>query len=118
MAPRRRPSLPGVSRLERQDNRIKATLWSPYTMADCGERIVDMVVVENATSPLDDLYLELREGSANSGEVDYPALIAGKPQTLSTNPSGTYQLFRIGDAIASRNIHAAIYDGLRFAKAF
>ena len=25
------------------------------------------------------------------------------------------RLFRIGDAVASRNIHAAIYDGIRFA---
>jgi ribulose-5-phosphate 4-epimerase/fuculose-1-phosphate aldolase len=58
------------------------------------------------------------EGSANRGEVDYPALIAGRRQALPNNPQGTYQLFRIGDTVASRNIHAAIYDGLRFAKAF
>ena len=60
----------------------------------------------------------LKEGSANRGEVDYPALIAGRPQTLRKNAQGNYQLFRIGDAVASRNIHAAIYDGLRFAKSF
>jgi hypothetical protein len=87
-------------------------------MADCGERMVDMVVVENATIPLDDLYFALKEGSANRGEVDYSALIAGRPQTLRKNPQGKYQLFRIGDAVTSRNIHAAIYDGLRFAKSF
>ena len=45
-------TMTGVSRLERHNNRIKATLWSPFTMADCGERMVDMVVVENATIPL------------------------------------------------------------------
>jgi hypothetical protein len=77
-----------------------------------------MVVVENATVPLDDLYFALKEGSVNRGEVDYLALIAGRPQTLSKNPQGNYQLFRIGDAVSSRNIHAAIYDGLRFAKSF
>ena len=32
-------TMTGVSRLERHNNRIKATLWSPFTMADCGERI-------------------------------------------------------------------------------
>ena len=111
-------TLTGISRLERHDNRVKATLWSPYTMADCGERVVDMVVVENGTAPLDELYFALKEASANRGEVDYPALIAGHPQTLRTNPEGSYQLFRIGDAVASRNIHAAIYDGLRLAKTF
>jgi len=111
-------TLTGINRLERHGNRVKATLWSPYTMADCGERIVDMVVVENGTAPLDELYFALKEASANRGEVDYPALIAGHPQTRRTNPRGSYQLFRIGDAVASRNIHAAIYDGLRLAKAF
>jgi N-methyl-L-proline demethylase len=45
-------TMTGVSRLERHNNRIKATLWTPFTMADCGERMVDMVVVENATIPL------------------------------------------------------------------
>jgi hypothetical protein len=111
-------TMTGVNRLERYNNRIKVTLWSPFTMADCGERLVDMLVVENATAPLDDLYFTLKEGSANRGEVDYAALIAGRAQELHTNSQGRYQLFRIGDAVASRNIHAAIYDGLRFAKAF
>jgi hypothetical protein len=27
-------------------------------------------------------------------------------------------LFRVGDAVASRNIHAAIYDSLRLCQAF
>jgi len=50
------------------------------------------------------------------GAVDYDALIVGRPQALEFNASGAFQLFRIGDAIAARNIHAAIYDGLRLAK--
>jgi hypothetical protein len=28
--------------------------------------------------------------------------------------TGRFILFRIGDAIQSRNIHAAVYDGLRY----
>ena len=54
--------------------------------------------------------------SSNRGEVDHQALIAGQPQTIRSNPDGHFQLFRIGDAIASRNIHAAIYDALRLVK--
>src|SRR5207302_9392351 len=102
--------------LKREGNKIKAVLWSPYTEADCGERIVDQVVVENGTTPLADLYFELKEESVNRGEVDYQALIAGKPQAMPGNPSGKFQLYRIGDAVASRNIHAAIYDALRLRK--
>ena len=33
-------------------------------------------------------------------------------------PRGSFTLFRIGDAVSSRNIHAAIYDALRLAKDF
>jgi len=47
---------------------------------------------------------------------DYDALIAGRPQAFVNNPDGAYQLFRIGDAVANRDIHAAIYDALRLMK--
>ena len=35
---------------------------------------------------------------------------------MTRNPEGQFLLFRIGDAVASRNIHAAIYDALRLVK--
>jgi N-methyl-L-proline demethylase len=107
-----------VRALRREGNKIKALLWGPYAEKDCGERIVDQVVVENGTAPLADLYFELKEESINRGEVDYQALIAGEPQAIRSNPDGNFQLFRIGDAVASRNIHAAIYDALRLCKDF
>ena len=87
-------------------------------VAGCGERLVDQVVVEYATDPLSDLYFDLKDLSSNRGEVDYAALKHGEPQTIRSNPDGTFQLFRIGDAVAARNIHAAIYDALRLCKDF
>ena len=72
--------------------------------------------MEHGTSPLADLYFALKEQSLNRSEVDYPAMIEGRPQTIRTNPVGKFQLFRIGDAVASRNIHAAIYEALRLVK--
>ena len=101
----------------RQGNQLKATFRSDYTHSDVA-RVVDQVVVEHGTLPLDDLYLELKPRSRNGGEVDYPALLAGRPQTATRNPDGAFQLFRVGDAVASRNIHAAIYDSLRLCKDF
>jgi hypothetical protein len=71
------------------------------------------VVVEHGTLPLDELYFALKDGSRNRGEVDYGAFVATRPQETARNPGGAYRLFRIGDAVSSRNIHAAIYDGLR-----
>ena len=72
--------------------------------------------MNHGTRPLDDVYFELLEGSTNRGEVDYEALIAGRPQQVVRDPGGAYQLFRIGDAVAARNTHAAIYDALRLCK--
>jgi hypothetical protein len=48
--------------------------------------------------------------------VNYDDLIGGKAQAEETNPDGLFQLFRIGDAVAARNTHAAIYDALRLVK--
>ena len=41
-----------------------------------------------------------------------------RPQEIASNPAGSYQLFRVGDAVAARNIHAAIYDSLRLCSVF
>jgi N-methyl-L-proline demethylase len=98
--------------VRRQGNRLAAVLGGDYG-ARTETRIVDQVVVEHGTLPLDDLYVALRDGARNRGEVDYRALIAGRAQAVVRNADGLYQLFRIGDAVSSRNIHAAIYDALR-----
>ncbi|HET6522827.1 MAG TPA: N-methylproline demethylase, partial [Geminicoccaceae bacterium] len=99
----------------RAGNRLRTTLFNGYA-GTTSERLVDRVVVEHGTLPLDDLYFALKEGSTNRGEVDHRALLAGRRQALRTNPDGRYRLFRIGDAVSSRNIHAAIYDALRLCK--
>jgi 2,4-dienoyl-CoA reductase-like NADH-dependent reductase (Old Yellow Enzyme family) len=100
---------------ERSGNRIKVTLGSDYSERT-ETREVDQLVVEHGTLPLDELYFELKPLSANLGAVDYPAMIAGRPQEVVTNPAGAFRLYRIGDAVASRNVHAAIYDALRLCK--
>ncbi|QQA43826.1 NADH:flavin oxidoreductase [Pelagovum pacificum] len=99
----------------REGNRLAVTIGSDYGDVT-RERLVDQLVVNHGILPLDELYLELKEHSVNRGEVDQAALIDGRPQTIATNPDGRFRLFRIGDAVASRNIHAAIYDALRLVK--
>ena len=78
-------------------------------------RTVDAVVVDHGVLANDDLYHALLKGSCNGGRVDYEALLAGRAQPLGDTTEG-YQLFRIGDAVAGRNIHAAVYDALRLCK--
>jgi NADPH-dependent 2,4-dienoyl-CoA reductase/sulfur reductase-like enzyme len=77
---------------------------------------IDHVLVNHGTLPNDELYFSLRPDSCNLGAVDHERLIAGAPQDSVANPLGRYRLFRIGDAVAARNTHAAIYDALRLVK--
>lgn len=94
------------------DGRLEAVLWSEYADKEV-VRTYDQVVVEHGTVPVDDLYTELLPGSRNLGEVDHAALLAVRAQAVTRNPEGRYQLFRVGDAVSSRNVHAAILDSLR-----
>jgi 2,4-dienoyl-CoA reductase-like NADH-dependent reductase (Old Yellow Enzyme family)/thioredoxin reductase len=101
--------------VEKQGDQLLATIGTDYSDLT-KTRLVDQVVVNHGTRPLDELYFELKPLASNEGALEYMDLIVGKPQTLASNPEGRFQLFRIGDAVASRNTHAAIYDALRLVK--
>jgi hypothetical protein len=100
--------------VERAGNQLKATIGSDY-MKLAKSAVYDQVVVNHGTQPLADVYFHLKPLSANLGAVDYDALIEGRPQPAGDGPPG-FQLFRIGDAVAARNTHAAIYDALRLVR--
>ncbi|MGA9368824.1 MAG: NADH:flavin oxidoreductase [Steroidobacteraceae bacterium] len=102
-------------RVSREGDRLLATLGSDYDTTR-SERRIDQVVVNDGTIPSEELYFTLKPLSANLGEVDHDRLLAGLPQNICRNPEGTFQLFRVGDAVACRNTHAAIYDALRLVK--
>jgi len=99
----------------RTGNVLTATIGTDYS-DHTDQKEYDQVVVNYGTLPLDELYFDLKPLSSNAGAVDHNALIKGMPQTIKTNPAGRFQLFRIGDAVSSRNTHAAIYDALRLVK--
>lgn len=98
--------------IRRNGNGLTATLGSDYSTATV-ERQVSQVVVEHGTQANSDLFFELKPLSRNLGAVDYPALIARREPLPIKSEDGHFDLVRIGDAVASRNIHAAIYDALR-----
>ena len=100
--------------VSRQDGQLLARIGSDYGGV-YQQRLVDQVVVNHGTRPLDELYFELKSNASNQGAVDYDALLAGQPQGQPVAGSG-FQLFRIGDAVSARNTHAAIYDALRLVK--
>ncbi|MCU0830495.1 MAG: NADH:flavin oxidoreductase [Rhizobiaceae bacterium] len=100
--------------VRRDGNALVATLDSAYAPGWTEQRNVDQVVVEHGTLPNADLYFALKPLSRNLGAVAHDALADGGELMPVRNPGGAFLLARIGDAVASRNIHAAIYDGLRF----
>jgi N-methyl-L-proline demethylase len=103
--------------IKRDGNQFVAIFLDEYGRRDIEKR-AHQIVVEHGTLPADDLYFALKPQSRNFGEIDLTALIENRPQYLDTNPKGQFVLYRIGDAVASRNIHAAVYDALRLAKDF
>lgn len=100
----------------RDDGRLDATLFNEYGQC-VTTRTVDYVVVEHGTTPMDDVYFDLKDRSSNLGAIDHQKLLALEPQDDVRNPDGAFQLFRVGDAVNSRNVHAAILDSFRLCLA-
>ena len=98
--------------VSRDGNYLKANIGTDYSDHRY-DKNYDQIIVNKGVVPMDDLYFDLKPLSNNFGEVNYEALIEGREQTVQNNPEGTFQLFRIGDAVSGRNIHAAIYDAMR-----
>ena len=94
--------------------RIVTTALRALTVAVAGWQ----VIAEHGTLPMAETYFALKEQASNRGEIDLDSFIANKPQTLVRNKQGKFQLFRVGDAVASRNIHAALYESLRLCQQF
>jgi NADPH-dependent 2,4-dienoyl-CoA reductase/sulfur reductase-like enzyme len=106
-----------ITRVYLEGNSMIAVLQEEYSDLQ-EEREVTQIVYEQGSFPTADLYFALRPQSTNVGELDQTAFIDIAPQTLVNNPEGKFQLFRIGDAVHSRNVHASIYDGSRLMRAF
>ena len=100
-------------RVERDGNRLRATFRNELTDA-VETHEADQIVVEHGTLPADELFRGLRDRSSNRGIVDQKALLQGRPQPRAEGEG--FQLFRIGDAVSSRNIHAAVLDAFRLCR--
>ena len=98
--------------VERDGTHLRAELRNIFTRTSVS-RLVGAVVTEHGVVPNDDLYRELREASANDGVIDIAALTNGDPQPVAGDG---FVLFRVGDAVASRGIAAAIYDARRICQ--
>jgi len=103
-------------RVERDaSNRLKAVFKHELT-GDMLELSAPRIVVERGTLPLDEVFHALRDRSLNKGVTALPALIEGRKQGGKAVEDG-FELHRIGDAVASRNVHASIYEAFRLCLA-
>ncbi len=100
----------GPPAVERSGNMLMATFVHELT----GETLrleADTVVVETGTVPADGIFHDLRASAVNDGVMDFNALTKGVPQPAPKAEGLT--LFRIGDALSSRDVAAAMFDALR-----
>uniref|UniRef100_UPI003515E139 FAD-dependent oxidoreductase n=1 Tax=Roseovarius sp. TaxID=1486281 RepID=UPI003515E139 len=104
-----------IAAIRQQGNRKEVTLRHVLT-GDTSTRLVDHVVIEQGTIPMDALYHDLKPQARNLGQADQDALLEGRAPLIPLQDGGSYLLARLGDAVAGRNIHAALYDALRLCK--
>ena len=102
-----------LERVERDGNRLRVTFRNELT-DEAEEHETGRIVVEHGTRPADALYRGLADRASNRGVVDQQALLSGAPQPESE--SDGFVLFRIGDAVSSRNIYAAVLDAFRLCR--
>jgi 2,4-dienoyl-CoA reductase-like NADH-dependent reductase (Old Yellow Enzyme family)/thioredoxin reductase len=74
------------------------------------------IIVEHGTIPVSDIFDELRPLSVNDGVTEIETLIGTSP--LREPPMSGFELHRIGDAISSRSVHAAMLDAVRLGAQF
>ena len=101
-----------LSALRKDGNRLVAIMTHELTHAT-QEITTDQVVLETGTDPLAEVFFDLRDGAVNKGisDVDAMASWSAQPQTATQG----YTLHRIGDAVTSRSIHAALLEAYRLA---
>ncbi|MCR9112082.1 MAG: FAD-dependent oxidoreductase [Rhodobacteraceae bacterium] len=94
----------------RDENRLRLSFENSYS-GETVEMSCDRLIYEHGTQPVDELYLELAGVARNRGLPDLAAWTAAQPQPEGDGEG--FDLYRIGDATSSRDIHAAILDAAR-----
>ncbi|WP_299828736.1 NADH:flavin oxidoreductase [uncultured Roseobacter sp.] len=104
-----------VQRIERDGNRKAVTLLNTLTGATW-RQVFDHVVFETGCKPMDDLYFDLVGQSSNAGQLDLRKFARGIVEFPSAHSDSGFALVRLGDAVASRNLHAALFDANRLVQ--
>ena len=98
----------------KKGNGLLATLTNDLTDEQV-EIEAKQIIVERGTAPLDEVFHELRGAAINKGATDIDALVNNTPQPYNDGNTDGYVLYRVGDAVSSRSLHAALLDAFRIA---
>ncbi len=103
--------------VRREGNVLVAVMRSELTNQEVELRAAQ-IIYDYGTIPADALYHGLRDASVNKGVTNLENWVAGQMyrDPRLAQDAGGFELYRIGDAIASRNIHAAVNDALRLCQ--
>ncbi len=102
-----------LDRVERSSDGTLTLRFENMLTGAHANRIADQVITEYGTVPVDDVYHDLCADSRNNGVTNLDAFVLGTAQTALPTADGEFDLHRVGDAVSSRNIHAAILDSRR-----
>ena len=80
------------------------------------ERRISQVISDQGTIPNDEIFVKLKALSNNRGKMDLNAFAEGEPQPHTFDTGSGFALYRAGDVVSGRNIHAAMLDGNRIAR--
>jgi len=101
-----------------EGNALIATLSDELTGA-ISHVHTEQVIFDYGTMPAADVFFELRARSRNNGVTNLESWVDGEAQSSAKAGDGGdvgFELHRIGDAVSSRNIHAAVLDALRLCQ--
>jgi len=101
--------------LRRSGNQLAASIKNMFTR-QVRELRFDHVIIEQGTLPIRDLFDALKQQAANRGVTDWDAFADGAPQPTPADAPGAFTLYAVGDAVSSRDIHAAMFDANRIAR--
>lgn len=104
-----------LDRIEQTGNRMKVHLRNTLSGTSMPQ-VFDHVVIEAGSEPMDEVYFQLLDQSRNAGQFDPRKFIKGVVTFPKINPLANFDLVRLGDAVTSRNLHAALFDANRLVQ--
>ena len=105
-----------IEKVERRGNRSARDVPQSGRQRRLWSASADQIIVEHGTLPADELYRALRATPPTTASPTSMRCCASPEQPCTLEPGGAFELHRVGDAVASRNMQAAVLDSMRLCR--